>query len=163
MITQELLKELLHYDPLSGIFTNKVNRGTRAIKGEQAGHVDTQGYVIINIDYKKYAAHRFAYLYMTGDFPKNDIDHIDHNKSNNKWSNIRSVSIGDNSKNLPKRKDNTSGFTGVSWSKNRNRWRAEITVNKKIVRLGEFFDLSDAINARKQANIKYNFHSNHGY
>ena len=163
MITQELLKELLHYDPLSGIFTNKVNRGKRAFKGEQTGHLNTDGYIVLGIDNKKYKAHRLAYLYMTGEFPKHQIDHIDHNKSNNKWSNIRSVSIVDNSKNLPKRKDNKSGFTGVFWRKDRNKWLSRITVNKKIIRLGEFFDLSDAINARKQANIKYNFHSNHGH
>ena len=155
-LTQEKLKELLHYDPDTGVFTNKIDRGKRAKKGNVAGifHVST-GYWQIYVEGKTYRAHRLAFLFMEGYFPENDIDHIDRNKINNKWNNLREVSTSCNVKNSNIRSDNTSGVKGV-WKNKKNKWIAEIKVPKKIY-LGSFDNLIDAVRARWNAEVKYNF------
>ena len=157
-LTQEKLKELLDYDPETGIFTNKIDRGRRAKKGNVAGifHVST-GYWHIKIDNKIYKAHRLAFLYMEGYLPENCVDHIDRNKINNKWDNLREVSISCNNKNCNLRKDNNSGITGVSWYKKYNKWQSVIKTPKQQINLGCFDNLIDAAKARWEAEIKYNY------
>jgi len=162
-ITQSQLKEQLHYNPDTGIFTNRVYRSGRALKGAIAGHIcNTHGYVIIKINEKRYQAHRLAWLYMYGNFPKDDIDHINHNRADNQIVNIRAVSRQENLRNKSKSKNNTSGVIGVSWSKNAKKWYAKIAVFYKQIHLGYFTDKSDAVNARKEAEKQYGFHKNHG-
>lgn len=94
---------------------------------------------------------------MTGEQPIN-IDHIDGNGLNNKWSNLRSVSHSVNGKNQKKHKTNTSGVSGVYYRKDSNRWRARIMVDDKAISLGTFKNKDDAIAARKEAEIKHNFY-----
>lgn len=86
-LTQERLKELLDYDPHTGIFTHKLSRGS--LKGSQAGTACKLGYHRIQIDYQLHLAHRLAFLFMEGCFPKENVDHRDGNPSNNCWSNLR--------------------------------------------------------------------------
>ena len=162
IITQKRLKEALHYDPCAGIFINKITRGPRAIKGSVAGWVGTNGYIIINIDGLRYKSHRLAWLYITGKWPDNEIDHINHIVSDNRFINLRSATRAENNRNMPIQKNNTSGFTGVVWHKQANKWQAQISINRKNKSLGLFDIINDAIEAREKANIKYGFHHNHG-
>lgn len=138
MLTQERLKELLDYDPETGVFTWKVYRGGRTKKGEKAGNVNGEGYTHIKVDGKQYKAHRLAWLYMYGTFPNKDIDHINRNKIDNSIYNLREVSNQQNSWNQKVAKNNTSGFTGVTWYKRVGKWGAYIKVDYKRKHLGFF-------------------------
>lgn len=159
MITQARLKEVLHYSSESGLFTWLDRSEMSAlIRSRDAGRSITSlnvlGYVQIMVDGKNYLAHRLAFLYMTGSIPKL-VDHIDGNPSNNKWDNLRAATNQQNSQNSGKSKNNTSGYTGVCWDKNNNKWLVSIMVDRKSLFLGRFSELDDAIEARKVAEIKY--------
>jgi hypothetical protein len=121
-------------------------------------------YLEVNFEACLYKEHILIMLYMMGDiFPRDsEIDHIDHNRQNNAWSNLRVVCRKVNSRNLSKHKTNKSGVTGVNWNKAKNKWRAYIMVNYKQVHLGLFSSFDDAVKARQEAEIKYEFHTNHG-
>ena len=162
MITQARLKELLHYDPLTGIFTNKVRRGTKGRVGGNPGTMNNSGYLAATIDGWPYLIHRLAYLYMEGSFPADQIDHIDRNKLNNIWENLRPATATINGRNRPMNENNTSGFNGVHWLVRDRKWRAQTKVNYKTVYLGTFCTRREAIKARKAADIKYGFSENHG-
>jgi hypothetical protein len=95
---------------------------------------------------------------MLGEFPEDQVDHIDGNGLNNIWTNLRPVTCGENQKNRRKYARNTSGTTGVYWYKQARKWRSLIH-NKH---LGLFHNKEDAIAARKAAEVFYNFHENHG-
>lgn len=164
MLTQDRVKELLTYDPLTGVFRWKVRRKLKA--GSVAGceFTDRQGkkYWSIGVNGKMFLAHRLAWLFTHGQFPPEQIDHIDGNGLNNRLGNLRVVSNIENQRNARKRVDNTSGVSGVIWDKRDQKWRAQIRVNRKNIYLGLFTDKSEAISARKAAEIKYGFHANHG-
>lgn len=155
-LTQDRLKGLLDYDPETGVFIWKVDRGKRTKKGSFAGSLDNKGYLIIRFNGKGYKAHRLAFLYMEGYFPENQVDHIDRDKTNNKWNNLREVSHTCNMRNCKISKINTSGITGVSWHKGRKKWQSQIRIPKPIY-LGLFDNLIDAAKARWEAEVKYNF------
>ena len=161
ILTQAKIKELLHYDQDTGEFTWIVKR-SGARKCRQAGNISNRGYRMIGINGTLYSAARLAFLYMTGDFPDNQVDHVSHVREDNRWSNLREATQQENSHNLPKFTTNTSGYTGVSWHKRINRWISRIRVDGNDIHLGNFTKLHDAIEARKQANVKYEFHPNHG-
>lgn len=163
MITLEYLKSILDYNPDTGIFIWKVNGNNQFVKiGGVAGHMRKNGYIVIRINKKNYRGHRLAWMYIYGEFPSEQIDHINHNRADNRISNLRLASNQENQRNASKRKDNTSGICGISWAKRQNKWRADIKVNQKQINLGYFADINQAIEARKNANIKYLFHENHG-
>jgi len=115
-----------------------------------------------------FKAHRLAWLYMTGKWPEKDIDHINHNPTDNRWENLRPINDKENSKNKKLQPNNKSGFNGVHFQEyNRNDktyryWIAQIGLNNEIIYLGSFKNKEGAIQARKEANIKYGFHENHG-
>jgi len=161
ILTQSRLKELLHYDPETGIFTWKVKRkGTDGIGSVAGGLCHKSGYHRIGINYKRYRLHRLAWLYVYGEFPPDHMDHINHDRADNRIINLRCVTNAENHKNMKMRKDNTAGVTGVSWQQ--NRWVAEIWVDNKKKYLGRFRRKDDAIESRRAAEIKYSFHPNHG-
>jgi len=161
-ITQKRLKELLHYNKNTGIFTNRTTRSSVAKANEIAGGKNKYGYIVITLDYKEYYAHRLAILYMFGYPPKFHIDHKNHNKSDNKINNLRDVTILDNQRNRSLSVNNSTGFNGVHFDKVNRKYVASIKIKGKKIHLGRYKDKQDAINARKKANIKYNFHTNHG-
>lgn len=168
-ITQEYLKEILHYNKLTGLFRWKVdiysgrNKKQKHVSiGDLAGTVNSKGYLRIGINHKSYLCQRLAWLYEYGEWPSNEVDHINHVRSDNRIDNLRNVAGLDNQKNVSKRKDNNSGFTGVSWNAKSSKWVAQMQVNKKKIHLGYFSSLEDAVCARKQANIEHSFHINHG-
>lgn len=102
------------------------------------------------------------WLYVTGNWPENQIDHLNHKRRDNRFENLRDVNNQINHFNRPMQASNTSGFVGVSFQKATKSFEAYINIAKKKIRLGRFKNLIDAIDARKEANIKYGFHENHG-
>lgn len=148
ILTVERLRELLTYDPDTGIFRWKANRGT-VISGTVAGSAQRLGrtsYVYIMIDHRGYRAHRLAWLYMNGVWPKDMIDHINGDGADNRYSNLREASCAQNSQAPNKRMlpQNTSGYVGVSKKKGRNKWNASIAFSGKRIFLGSFFSAEDA-------------------
>lgn len=167
MLTQEELKETLCYCPDTGVFTwVKSLKGGKAKEGGIAGipkkSPSGKAYWYVSIKQRLFFAHRVAVLYMTGIHPVGHVDHINGNGIDNRWENLRVVSPLENSKNLRKASNNTSGHTGVYWSKKDQRWIAQIKINRKVIYLGSYVDINDAITARKTAEIKNGFHANHG-
>ena len=145
MLTQERLKELLHYDPETGVFTWRVDRGGQRI-GEAAGHTDKRGYVSIRLDYAMYRSHQLAWLYVHGEFPNTQIDHKDLNKGNNAIRNLCTTNK-QNHENLPLYSNNRSGFRGVHWFGPTGKWGARITHNYKGIHLGYFTTPEEASEA----------------
>ena len=163
MITQEKLKEYFTYDKDTGLFTRKLVRSNRVDMDEPVGY-NCAGYLQVAIKTdktRKYLLHRLAWLYVHGEFPK-QIDHINHDRMDNRLVNLRAVTNSTNSKNRSVQSLNTSGITGVSYDKSRGRWLAQIKVDYKKIFLGRFKNKEDAVKARMEANEKYGFHENHG-
>ena len=162
MITQKELKELFKYSPSIGEFTRVVTTGNRSKAGAIAGSLGVSGYLQISINRKIYKAHRLAWLYEYGEMPKGQIDHIDHNRSNNKIVNLRIVCHQDNGKNQKLRRNNKSGFNGVFWHPECSKWMASVKVDGKSKYLGLFNELSDAVLERLNAESEIGYHVNHG-
>ncbi len=157
MITQERLKELLHYDPETGIFmriTSPLQRND--LLGKVAGHNTGSGYKRICIDGYKYYCHRLAWLYMTGNWPDQEIDHISGKRDDNSWGNLRDVSRKINAQNFTKpRSDNKSGYLGVSFDKQKKKWVARIKIENVYKFLGYFFNKEEAHQAYIKGKREY--------
>lgn len=121
----------------------------------------SRGYAQMTIMGAKYRVHRIIWKLVTGEEPI-EVDHIDGNRTNNRWANLRSISRSENAKNRAMVKRNTSGASGVFWSKQTNRWQAWLSVDGKRKHLGLFKDRGAAILARKSAERKSGYHPNHG-
>lgn len=153
------LKELLHYDPKTGIFTWKQYRGHLAQEGFVAGRPDGSGHIQISVDGRRYHAHRLAWLYVYGTFPKACIDHINRIRDDNRISNLREATYAENGQNRCASRRNKSGKSDVMWSRHHNKWRARITINGNRIHLGYFESFEDAASARTEAKKKYHtFH-----
>lgn len=161
MVTQERLKELFVYDKNTGLFHRKSGRGGKP-KGSIAGTDKGNGYIQINVDKRLYLAHRLAWLYMYGEFPKEQLDHVNHERNDNRIANLREVTHQENGCNQKLRCTNTSGVMGVSWDKVRNKWAVAIKAKSKLIHLGRYKTKSRAISVREMAEILYGFHKNHG-
>jgi len=149
-LTQETLKALLHYDPETGVFKWRGNRGA-ARAGDEAGVDNGTGYLRTKISGKSYLNHRLAWLYVHGCWPASDLDHINRRRTDNKISNLRLATRSENEQNKLLQRCNTSGFRGVSWSKSRNRWQASIMLNGKQQHLGYFAAAEEASLAYRAA------------
>ena len=158
MITQKQIKKLLHYNPETGIFTwlkrtpkmFKNGEGIYSIErnckiwntrfsGKPAGRLNDFGYIIITIHERKYSSHKLAYTYMTGKQVKEEIDHKNGKTNDNRWINLRPATSTQQKRNSKVSSRNTSGYRGVSLSKQKNKWRARGVINRKEIHLG-FFD-----------------------
>jgi len=159
-LTQQRLKEVLHYDSESGVFTWASNR-TRASKGEIAGGNDGHGYWMICIDGVKYASHRLVWMYVYGFFPE-EVDHINHIRTDNRLVNLRATDRSGNAKNISKPLNNVSGVIGVSWTKRLGKRNDKWEVRACGKFLGYFDDFFEAVCKRKSAEFKLDFHPNHG-
>ena len=150
------------YFPNTGEILNKRSYG-KAVKGAYAGSNNKKlGYKMLWLNRKLQYAHRLIWETYRGVIPDGfQVDHIDGNGFNNKLSNLRVVSHKTNGRNQKMKSTNKSGVTGVSRT-SYNTWQARITVNRKSLHLGCFADKISAINARKDAEILYGFHTNHG-
>jgi len=162
VITQSQLKQHLHYDPDTGVFTRLVHM-RRSEKGSVVGDVKAQGYRYIGVCGDRHRAHRLAFLYMTGAFPTEQVDHIDGDRDNNRWANLREANNAENARNMRLKKNNSSGICGVSrLVRKTEKWRARITVSGSERHLGVFDSLEKAIAARMAAQASLGFHANHG-
>ena len=120
-ITQERLKQVVHYNPETGVFTWLVNLNSRARRGEIAGKINQEGYLRSTIDGKEYRLSRLAVLYMTGVFPEQVIDHKNRVRDDNRWCNLRVCSRGENQRNSSNQVNNTSGLKGVRVDRQKGR------------------------------------------
>ena len=169
--TQKEIKQLLEYNQNTGCFLWKSresssfaysSRGNACktwnsrFAGKRAGCVN-RGYLIIRINEINYQAHKLAYIYVYGEAPNDDIDHINRNTKDNRICNLRSVSRSDNLINNPILSNNTSGIRGVSFDKRLKKWHAYIKKNYKRINLGLFEDIKEATLARKTAEKNLGF------
>lgn len=156
MITHEFLLSILRYEPDTGLFYWRVKRGNAgAFLGDVAGSLHPRGHIFIRVG-KLYAAHRLAHFYMTKTWPPEQIDHKNGIKNDNRWINLRCVTNQENAQNqVHLRVINTSGHRGVSKHKGANKWAAYIRGGGKIIHLGYFHLLEDAVAARLAAELIY--------
>lgn len=150
-ISQERLREVLDYNPDTGVFT-WVNGNSRNVKsGDIAGYKNQQGYIRIRVGAKLLPAHRLAWIYVYGeDIDGYEIDHINGDKSDNRICNLRISSHQQNMFNMKKKSTNKSGVKGVHFDKRCNKWRAQTSINKKRVHLGLFNTIESAEEAIRE-------------
>ena len=158
-LTQQRLKELLSYDQDTGAFVWRVQRG-KALAGLVARTLNSSGHIKIGIDGYEYLAHRLAWLYVYGQMPENEIDHINGIRSDNSINNLRDVPSFVNRRNTARYSNNTTGVTGVSKAK--GKYRAYIEGYGRRICLGVFLTIEEASEARKKANVDYGYTSRHG-
>lgn len=160
-MTQKYLKSIIEYNQETGQFLSIVNRGKCKV-GDNIGTIGKDGYLVARIKGKNYSLQKLAWLFVYGVYPKNEIDHKNQIKKDNRIDNLRDITHKENCKNYPLYKNNKSGIIGVYWASEKNMWRARISVDGKRKSLGLFKEKADAIKARKDAEIKYGFYENHG-
>jgi hypothetical protein len=138
-LTAERLRQLVHYDTATGAFTRAIRSGQKVRVGDSAGHNTCRGYLAFSVDSHPFLAHRLAWLYVHGEWPAGQIDHINGVKTDNRLANLRVVTPMMNMQNWRKPpKRNKSGLLGVSSDKHGKKWRAQISANGKRVNLGVF-------------------------
>ena len=177
MINQQELKQLLTYDPETGVFVWKERpremfssdgqwkSWNAKFSGKVAGGEITPQvitYRTIGIHCRTYQAHRLAWLYVYGKWPDEMIDHINGDGTDNRIANLRDVDRSTNGRNARRPKDNKSGVVGVHWKKSMGRWAACISTGGTQKNLGYFPSLFDAAAARKSAELRLGYHPNHG-
>lgn len=140
MLTQQVLKESLTYNPDTGLFVRLKGPGSKAGKPKE-GARHGRGYRVLGVMYATYLAHRLAWLYMTGEWPTSEVDHIDGDRTNNRWANLRAATTGENRRNTKLRSDNTSGVKGITWEASKNRWRCDLWLDGKKHYVGVSKDL----------------------
>ena len=138
MLTSTRLREILDYDPDTGVFTRRVTTSNRAKIGDMAGFIKSNGYRYICIDGKTYREHRLVWLFITGAWPDAEIDHINLEKADNRFANLRAATRSENLANTRVRNGNTSRLKGISWHKRDKKWRARIAAPGKQKYLGNF-------------------------
>lgn len=162
-LNQKLLKEYLSYSPESGEFTWIKRPSNRVRVGCRAGTASTdRGHRQIRLLGTIYKEHRLAWLYVHGEWPCEEIDHINQDPSDNRLENLRLASHLVNCRNMPRQKNNTSGVTGVRWDEDKQAWRARIYVLGREIHIGRFKTKRQAISARREAEALHGFHENHG-
>lgn len=174
-VTQALVRELLDYDPTTGVLVWRVRSSkwfdnddhrcavwNARFSGKVAGSINAHGYVVTSVLGYRHPAHCLIWLWMTGEWPKGEIDHGDHDRTNNRWLNLSDAGALANRKNKRLYASNSSGVPGVAWENSAGKWRARINVNGQTKHLGLFEDMPAAVAARKAAETKFGFHKNHG-
>ena len=124
--------------------------------------IGNHGYLTSSIRGKRYTAHRVAWAIFRGEWPEGEIDHVNHNRTDNRMHNLRHVSRSENARNLSRATNNPSGVTGVYWYEPTRRWVAKIHENGRMRHLGYFTDKDAAVSARIEAQSRLGFHKNHG-
>lgn len=173
MISREYLLSVLEYNPDTGVLTwlprpesmfnshREFKRWNTRYAGMQAGFTNEEGYVSVKLNGRDHAAHRLIFKMLSMECP-HEIDHINGKRSDNRISNLRSVTLAENMKNKRIYVNNSSGVSGVGWYKKYSKWRARIHVKGKSILLGYYDSLGAAIEARRSAENTYGFHKNHG-
>jgi hypothetical protein len=156
------LREAFDYFPDTGRIVWKPR--DRNLSGVEAGHIDPSigGYRRVNFRGAFILAHRLALAIVNGEWPDDEVDHINGDRSDNRISNLRCVSKLENLKNKSIYKNNRSGRIGVHWHKQHRKWAASIQCEGKRKMIGVFKNIEDAISAREAAESEMSFHKNHG-
>ena len=178
LLTEAEARDLLRYDPETGhlfwrerpayLFEGKKRPASvlQAIwntryAGTKAGCMDGEGYIGVKLFDRHQLAHRLAWAIHYGVWP-DQIDHINHDRTDNRLVNLRNVSVSENNRNVRLPSRNASGVVGVGWDSRQGGWSAIITFEKRKIRLGLFATIAEAATARKAAERQYGFHPNHG-
>lgn len=155
-ITGSFLETLFSYDPNEGHFRHLTYRGPRTGgKGSIAGTQGNHGYISIGVCQKLFLAHRLAWLWMTGEWPKSEIDHVNGNRLDNRFCNLRLATRSQQGQNGGKRRNNKSGRIGVCFDESRRLWKAAIMLNGKTVKQKRFQTLAEAVAYREMLEKRY--------
>ena len=176
-LTTDTVRDLLDYDPDTGVFTwlgrdwfwfsteGSYKRWNTLFAGKEAGciYTDAWGYPrrMIKLLGKLRSASRLAFLWMDEPLPE-QVDHLDRDSLNNRWSNLAPSNNAENSKNLSKYRNNTSGVCGVSWHKPAGKWLARVKLGGKSHYLGHFADLEEAAAVVAEFRAANGFSPGHG-
>lgn len=177
----DLIKDLISYDPETGILMwlprserhyadrvrkrsaqNLANNFNARFAGKKVGSVNCDGYITTRVLGVSLLGHRIAFALMNNAWPEHEIDHINGNGADNRLVNLRDVDHSENGKNQRRPGSKTSGVVGVDYHKKDRRWRARITSKGRVMLIGAFDTLEEAIAARKAAEREHGFHPNHG-
>ncbi|CAM2151246.1 HNH endonuclease signature motif containing protein [Paraburkholderia tropica] len=136
-LTAERLREVLNYDPETGIFTRRLRTSNRVKVGDVVG-TPTDGYLCGRVGNRLYVMHRLAWLYVYGVWPEKNLDHANGNRSDNRIANLREADHGENAENVVAHADNRTGYLGVTWCKLTCSYVARISRNRVTRHLGKF-------------------------
>lgn len=164
MLTQERIKQLLSYDPDTGVLTWRVKRRGHNIVGGRAGCANgANGYRVIKVDGKVYLEHRLVWFYITGQWPERDIDHVNGDRRDNRLVNLRVATRKQNLENQKLHRDNSTGYRGVTLDKRTGRYVARIIHHRKGYHIGVFDTAEEAGLAAKKArdNLFTHHQTNH--
>jgi hypothetical protein len=143
--SQDYLLKVLDYSIITGNLFWKKNVGTKRIKGKIAGSLNKDnGYITVCLGGTKYRAHRIIWKMITGEDPVELVDHIDGDRSNNSWHNLREATVSENLRNARMSSKNSSGYKGVSFNSSRNRYEAYITIKRRHYYLGGYMTAEEA-------------------
>jgi hypothetical protein len=175
IIAVEYIKQCIDYDADTGLFVwkerprehFKTERGHKQTNARQVGKPafavpHSAGYLHGALDGVRMFAHRVAWAIHYGHWPEDEIDHINHVKTDNRIDNLRATNRLDNGKNLSRKSNNKSGVNGVHVHSKTKRFIAQIRVNRRVIHLGSFVSLQEAAAARRKAEEQHGFHKNHG-
>lgn len=157
----EIVKDLLAYNPDTGLLTWKMSRRGTVKAGGIAGTVNDDGYIRVKVKQKFYPSHRIAWFIYHGQQPEGQLDHIDNDKTNNRISNLRLATPIQNNQNIGKTSSCTSGVKNVTWQK--GAWQVVIKVNGKPMYFGRFQNLFEA--RERAIEVRKRYHgdfANHG-
>jgi hypothetical protein len=161
--TKEYVESLLDYDAETGELRWKVERSNQIRVGQLVTSSDSKGYIRVTINGRRHQVHRIAWLLVHGEWPVEEVDHINMVTSDNRISNLRACSHSENRRNTNRYRNNSSGIKGVSWNSASNSWLARLAVNGKNIYAGSFKNLGDA--ERAVAKLREQYHgsfANHG-
>lgn len=172
-ITGNYIRECFDYNPVTGLTEwlirprnhFKTDRGynifNSTFPGKEVGYKSSDGYRNIEVNKVAFRLHVLIWLWMTDEWPE-IIDHENGIRDDNRWFNLKNIDQLRNAQNAKRRKDNTSGVTGVGWLERLQKYQVNIYVNKKSHYLGVYADFDEAVAVRKAAEIEHKFHPNHG-
>lgn len=159
ILDHQEVRRILNYDRATGEFRwrarpDRDHSWNMQRVGEVAGAKSGPGYIYLNIRNKLWLGHRLAWLWMTGEMPSGQIDHVNGNRLDNRWANLRLATQKQNSANQGIRTNNISGVKGVSWEARTKKWRAQIMVDGRAKYIGSYHTIEEAAAARRTAELE---------
>lgn len=150
-----MLEMYLDYDSDSGVLTRRLSTNPRGKAGDPIRVLNDEGYIVCCIGKIKLRAHRVAWCWMTGSWPERDLDHINGDRTDNRFANLREATRSQNLMNTGVKRSNKSGVVGVHFCSERMKWVAQIKIGRRTTCLGRFDQFADAVAARKEAEKSY--------